>query len=439
MAKKSGTRRGAGGGSGAGSMGPETRLALFHGDEHYLATAYTEELRRALEGAFGEVEVVRFDGASASVAQVLDECRSFGLMTTHKMVVVDNAAAWLSESGDDGDGGDEGDGDAEDDDGGGDGDEAVGSGSDEGDADGAGGSAEEDTATMALFGGGGGSEGAGGKGGERGGGSGGGSAAGGVSVVSTKKGGSRPRRALGKRELVLRYAAEPVESATLVVRGKGLMPGKLEQAFSERGVVIKCSTPTESAAVTAVARRMRDRHGRVLTAEAAEALVERVGLDVGRLVQEVDKLAIGVEGDGAIDESDVARMVGLTREQQNWEMKKALLSGDAERAIGLLHELLTVSRVPVQLVRWNFLDLAKALYALAESAAGKGAGVSARGLRLWGEEERRAMAIVRGASLARIRGVLEASVEADHRAKTGRGNEIRALELLAVEFASLSR
>ena len=48
-------------------------------------------LREKLVEKLGEIETVAFDGATAKVADVLDECRSFGLMQTHKLVVVDNA------------------------------------------------------------------------------------------------------------------------------------------------------------------------------------------------------------------------------------------------------------------------------------------------------------------------------------------------------------
>lgn len=440
MAKR--TTKSAGGraeGGDARAISAETRLAIFHGDDDYLQGAHTEQLRGSLREAFGEIELVRFDGKTTGVAEVLDECRSFGLMTSHKLVIVDHAKEWLAEDGGDEDeggsgaaGGSDWSGDDDDDDRGeeaGD-DEAGGSAGDEGDA---AGSVEEDTATMALFGG-----------GDDGGASGGGSSAGAGDAKGTTKS-ERPaaravaRRTLRKRELVERYAESPPDSATLVLRGKGLVPGRLKAAFEAHGVVIKCDAPKADNAAVAVRRRMREQHGRTLSPEAAEALVERVGVMLGRLVHEVDKLALAVEPGREITVDDVAAMVGLTREQQNWELKKALLSGDPARTIGLMHELLTVSRVPMQLIRWNFLDLAKALYALGESAAGRSGGVSPRALRLWGEEERRAMGIVRSAPLARLRALLDAAVEADYRAKTGQGNEIRALEVLAVEFASLGR
>lgn len=428
MAKRTSPSGSAAASKAGGSAGPihaGIRLALFHGDEAYLQTAYTEQLRASLQQAFGEIELVRFDGKSTSVAQVLDECRSFGLMTTHKLVIVDDGKEWLAEG--DSDNAIPGARDDADPDFGDEDEDAMHADAD--DAAEASSPAEEDTATMALFG----------------------SPAdppaspapakapAAKAAASKTAASSGHRRTLRKRELVERYAASPPENATLVIRGKGITPGRLTKAFEAQGVVLKCDPPSAASASTMVRQWMRDRHGRSLSIEAAEALVERVGVNLGRLMHEIDKLALAVDADRPITVDDVAAMVGLTREQQNWEVKKALLAGDYQRTLELIHELMAVSRTPTQLIRWNFLDLAKTLFALGESVAGKGASVNARSLRLWGEEERRAMAIVRRAPLARLRGLLDAAVDADHRAKTGQGNEIRALELLALEFAQLSR
>lgn len=76
--------------------GPEHRVVLLYGKELFLRTHYTTALRNALEQEHGEIETFRFDGASCSAAEVLDECRSFGLMSTHKMVVVDDADTFVN-------------------------------------------------------------------------------------------------------------------------------------------------------------------------------------------------------------------------------------------------------------------------------------------------------------------------------------------------------
>lgn len=77
-----------------------TRLAILTGPERFLQDVYLQRLREDLAKVHGgeeAVQVVRFDGAPGggmvptTVADILDECRSMGLMTAFKVVIVDNA------------------------------------------------------------------------------------------------------------------------------------------------------------------------------------------------------------------------------------------------------------------------------------------------------------------------------------------------------------
>ncbi|MEZ6317718.1 MAG: DNA polymerase III subunit delta [Phycisphaerales bacterium] len=77
---------------------PGDRVVALVGKELFLRQEYTAQLRAALEAAEGAVDTVRFDGSSAPAADVLDECRSFGLLAGHKLVVVDDVDVMLNES-----------------------------------------------------------------------------------------------------------------------------------------------------------------------------------------------------------------------------------------------------------------------------------------------------------------------------------------------------
>ncbi len=86
-----------GGKASGGSLSAATKVAVLCGPESFLQQLYTRQLKDALEAKFGEVETVMMDGTSASAAEVLDECRSFGLLASHKIVIVDNADAVVKE------------------------------------------------------------------------------------------------------------------------------------------------------------------------------------------------------------------------------------------------------------------------------------------------------------------------------------------------------
>ncbi len=69
-----------------------TRVALLLGKEAFVRDAYLNRLKLALEKAHGEIQIARFRGSECDIADVLDEARSFGLMVTHKLIIVSEAA-----------------------------------------------------------------------------------------------------------------------------------------------------------------------------------------------------------------------------------------------------------------------------------------------------------------------------------------------------------
>jgi DNA polymerase III delta subunit len=75
----------------------EPRVVLLAGKEAFLRHIRTQELRAELAKAHGTIDTVLYDGASATAADVLDECRSFGLIASYKLVVLDNAEALIKE------------------------------------------------------------------------------------------------------------------------------------------------------------------------------------------------------------------------------------------------------------------------------------------------------------------------------------------------------
>jgi len=74
------------------------RVVLLRGPELFLHGTRTRELVQILQSAHGEIEQFRFDGETATLAQVLDELRTYGLMQQHKLVILDHADEFLKTS-----------------------------------------------------------------------------------------------------------------------------------------------------------------------------------------------------------------------------------------------------------------------------------------------------------------------------------------------------
>jgi DNA polymerase-3 subunit delta len=79
----------------AGPLSTDARIVVLYGPEEMLKQARLAELRAALKARDGEVETFAFDGRTAALSQVLDELRSYSLMQTHKLVLVDDAEVFV--------------------------------------------------------------------------------------------------------------------------------------------------------------------------------------------------------------------------------------------------------------------------------------------------------------------------------------------------------
>ncbi|MBX3382092.1 MAG: DNA polymerase III subunit delta [Phycisphaeraceae bacterium] len=78
-------------------LSADWRIVLLIGDDIFLQQDATRRLREALAARHGDVDVFSFDGAAAQPAPVLDECRSFGLLAGHKLVIVNDAEQLVKE------------------------------------------------------------------------------------------------------------------------------------------------------------------------------------------------------------------------------------------------------------------------------------------------------------------------------------------------------
>ena len=331
------------------------RIVVLHGKESFLRSEHTRRVLDALRERFGAVDEFSFDGSSCSLADVLDELRSYGLMSQHKVVVVDNAEHFMQ--GDD------------------------------------------------------------------------------------------------RRRAMERYAESPMPDATLILRSAGWRPGTFDKLVAAVGVILKCEAPGAAEAVRWAVARSQKRHGVELSAAGAQALVERVGPDLGRLDSELGKLAVGAlaaaqsSGQGSTSENSahvvitpelVKEFTGLSREEQAWEIQGALATGDPAQALNKVDELLRVSRAPEVMLTWSTIDLVRKVHdAAALAAQGQPDGAIAKQLKLWGDGAAVVLRVARSVPLARAGALLQAAVAADRRMKSGLSPEpSRAIEALAVQVSA---
>ncbi len=302
----------------------EHRIVLLTGKDSFRRVEWTHRLREALEAKFGGVSEFAFDGATASLATVLDELRSYGLMAAHKLVTVDSADAFFA--------------------------------------------VEE------------------------------------------------------RRRAMERYAEGPMSEATLLLRSQNWRPGNFDKLVSKIGVILKCEAPSEVEAVRWCIGRAQKQHRISIAQPAAGLLVDRIGTDLTRLDSELAKLAVAAAaaGENEIGRTVVVDLVGVSREEQAWEIQEALLQGNPGNAAAKVVDLLRGSASPSIMVSWATIDLLRKIH---HAAVLQNQGVAdqqvARALNLWGPSVGPILGAARRLGVVASAALEHAAVTADFALKTG--------------------
>ena len=236
-----------------------------------------------------------------------------------------------------------------------------------------------------------------------------------------------------RRRAMESYVEAPVEHSTLLLRAETWRPGKLDKLIAGSGLVHKVEPVDHATATAWCGARARSRYDAEIEPRAASTLVELIGTDLGRLDVELSKLASYTGTTGPITTGAVAELVGLSREEQAWTIQSAILSGDSQRALETLHQLLNVSRHPEVLVAWAITDLVRRLHSASRMLHdGMTPGDVAQDLRLWGEARTRILETARRIEPDQLASLLRSCIEADRRSKRGFGQQARTLEGLTV-------
>ena len=92
----------------------------------------------------------------------------------------------------------------------------------------------------------------------------------------------------------------------------------------------------------------------------------------------------------------MVELVGLSREEQAWEIQSVLLSGNEGASISKLGELLDVSKQPRELLMWSVVDLTRRLSAAAAMiSSGYSSGEIRKALKLFGDGGNRMLTVAK--------------------------------------------
>ena len=120
---------------------------------------------------------------------------------------------------------------------------------------------------------------------------------------------------------------------------KGRLSADLIKAVAEAGSVVECRALTRDEAVARVMEQARSL-GPPMKPAVAALLVERVGLDLGRLAREVEKLSLVASGEAAITRQHIEQASPRTPEDNVFAVGDAVGVGDVDQALAALRDLL---------------------------------------------------------------------------------------------------
>ncbi len=163
------------------------------------------------------------------------------------------------------------------------------------------------------------------------------------------------------------YVVNPSASGTLLLQVKTwTATTNLAKLVDKVGVAIDCGALGErqsSKVIAWLTDYARKRCDAQLESAAANLLVELVGLEIGILAAEIEKLAVYAGDSKRIERADVARMVDAGRVETVWKVLDAATTGQAAPALELLDNLVAAGEFPVMLLAAMSASLLKVHHA----------------------------------------------------------------------------
>ncbi len=166
------------------------------------------------------------------------------------------------------------------------------------------------------------------------------------------------------RAALEKYIEKPAKKAVLVLDAKTWTSStRLAKKVVEKGLDLDCSALKQADLLKWLTEHSQVAYGKKLTRDAAAAMIELRGLELGHLDQELAKLAAYAGDKAEIDRASVIKLVGGWKAETTWSMLDAVRDADIAEAFHLLDKLIMSGEHPLRLlgsVNWTYRPLARA-------------------------------------------------------------------------------
>lgn len=141
------------------------------------------------------------------------------------------------------------------------------------------------------------------------------------------------------RAILEQYVAKPSSAGVLILEVKTFPETtRLAKALPDPAK-ISCKAPYADRLPAWCIAWANTHHGKKLTSDAAELLVEKVGQSMGLLAQELSKIANSLGNKATITGEDVGMLVGRSKAADVFQIMDAIGEGRTAEALSILEEL----------------------------------------------------------------------------------------------------
>lgn len=231
------------------------------------------------------------------------------------------------------------------------------------------------------------------------------------------------------REKLEDYAAAPSDSGTLVLRVNTLpKTQRIAKQIAKVGEIQECEPPKPAAMPQWIINRGKTVHKLSVEPAAANLLAELIGADLGKLDNELAKLALQVES-GKVGPDQILASVSFQREQEMYDMTGELAMGRPDEALRRWRHLIQLDNTAeFRAVTWLTMWLEEVGIVVTGGNTGKMA---------WKYRDRLPQFIKVANTLGKDRYAKAVTLLADldRRAKSGLGDATTNVEQFILSFA----
>ncbi len=140
-------------------------------------------------------------------------------------------------------------------------------------------------------------------------------------------------------DMLIQYAENPVPSTILVFANKGKLDGKkrkLNTLLNQKNYIYEFTKLQDYALPKFIQEELNAKS--IKTApNISYLLAEYLGNDLSRIVNEINKLKLVLKEDDILDEKQVERHIGISKDYNVFELQNAIAQKDAAKAMRIVH------------------------------------------------------------------------------------------------------